>query len=121
MNVVFGHNSELPGGRAPFWIKDDSMVDLGLRAGDVVAVDVRAAPKAGDLVVVELEVDGDSLRTVRRYLEDEERVTLRAANAAIPDLALDRDQLFVVGVVTSRITYEAAGGEQTRIVERRIE
>jgi SOS-response transcriptional repressor LexA len=121
MNVVFGHNAELPGGRGPFWIKDDSMVDLGLRAGHVVAVDLRAVPRSGDLVVVELEVDGDSVRTVRRYLEDEDLVTLRAENDAIPDLSLARDQLFVVGVVTSRITYQAAGGEQTRVVESSIE
>jgi SOS-response transcriptional repressor LexA len=121
MNAVFGHNSELPGGRSPFWIKDASMIDLGLRVGDVVAVDLRASPKEGDLIVVELELDGDSVRTIRRYVEEEELVTLRAANETIPDLSLARDQLFVVGVVTSRISYEPAGGEQTRIVERPIE
>jgi SOS-response transcriptional repressor LexA len=121
VSVVFGHNSELPGGRSPFWIKDAALADLGLQVGDVVAVDLRAVPKEGDLVVVELELDGDSVRTVRRYEVNDELVTLSGANAAVEDLTLPRDQVFVVGVVTSRVSYEAAGGERTRIVESPIE
>jgi len=40
---------------------------LGLHTGDAVSVDTRAEPRDGDLVVVEVELEDDSLRTARRY------------------------------------------------------
>jgi SOS-response transcriptional repressor LexA len=114
----FSYNSELPGGRAPFWIRDDALVKLGLRPGDAVAVDGTREPRNGDLVLAEITVDGDeSGRIVRRYFEDRGEVTLRAENDEVADLVTSADQLFVIGVITSRIRYENVDEERTRIVE----
>ena len=63
----FSWNSELPSGRNPFWIRDEALAGLGLHPGDAVSVDSQAEPRDGDLVVAEVEVDDDSLRTARRY------------------------------------------------------
>ena len=118
MEGQFSYNSELPGGRAPFWIKDEALADLGLGPGDAVSVDSREEPADGDLVLVELEAeDGGSERTVRRYFSDGEDVTLKAANAAYPDLRVPSEQVFVVGVVRSRVRFEGAGDDRTKIVE----
>jgi hypothetical protein len=114
----FSYNSELPGGRAPFWIRDDALVKLGLGPGDAVAVDGAREPQNGDLVLVEVVVDEDqSGRIVRRYFEDRGDVTLRAENDDVPDLVISADQLFVVGVVTSKVRYERLDDERTRIIE----
>ncbi len=120
MAAAFGHNSELPGGRVPFWIKDDALIGLGLRRGDAVAIDSQRTPDNGDLVLVEVVVDEDSDRTVRRYFEDGGMVTLSAASPAVPDLLVPLEQLFVVGVVTSRVRYQPVDDERTRIIEEPI-
>ena len=118
MEGQFSYNSELPGGRAPFWIKDEALAGLGLGPGDAVSVDSRQDAAGGDLVLVEVETDdGASERMVRRYFEAGGVVTLEAANAGYPDLVAPVDRVFVVGVVTSRVRYEDAGDERTRIVE----
>ena len=121
MEGAFSYNSELPGGRAPFWIKDDSLTELGLRSGDAVSVDSSLEPANGDLVLVEVETeDGASQRVVRRYYEDEGEVTLRAASADYPDIILPADELFVVGVVKTRVRFEPVGDDRTRILEEEI-
>lgn len=122
MEGQFSYNSELPGGRAPFWIKDEALVGLGLRPGDAVSVDSRADPADGDLALVEVAAeDGGSERTVRRYFADGHDVILKAANAAYADRRVSGDQVFVVGVVRTRVRFESAGEDRTKIVEEPIE
>ena len=120
--AAFSYNSELPGGRAPFWIKDDSLSGLGLHRGDAVSVDSSLEPKDGDLVLVEVAVEDESSeRTVRRYYEDGGEVTLKAANPDYPDVLLPSDQVFVVGVVRTRVRFEPVDRDLTRIVEEPLE
>ncbi len=118
MEGQFSYNSELPGGRAPFWIKDEALTGLGLRPGDAVSVDSGEAPRDGDLVLVELEAeDGASERTVRRHFAAGADLILRSANPAYPELRVPAERAFVVGVVRTRVRFEAADDERTRIVE----
>ena len=100
--------SELPSGRNPFWIKDESLADLGLHVGDAVGVDTAASPQRGDLVLAEVETDDLADRLVRRYLPEPSgsRVRLLAASADFPELVLEPDQLIVLGVVRSRVRFE---------------
>ena len=121
MEGAFSYNSELPDGRSPFWIKDDALSGIGLRVGDAVSVDSSAEPTDGDLVLVELEEDDDSRKIVRRYYEQDGAVVLRAGNPEYPDLRVSPDRLFVVGVVRTRVRFEAAGADRTRIVEEPLE
>ena len=117
MEGGFSYNSELPGGRSPFWIKDDALSGIGLRAGDAVSVDPHAEPADGDLVLVEVEQEDDSHKLVRRYYEENGAVVLRAENPDYPDSRVAPERLFVVGLVRTRVRFEATGGDQTRIVE----
>ena len=122
MEGAFSYNSELPGGRAPFWIKDDALSDLGLGPGDAVSVDSSAEPAEGDLVLAEVVVEDDaSERMVRRYFEDSGQVTLKAANPTYRDILVPAEQVFVIGVVKTRIRYESAEGDRTRIVEEPLD
>ena len=121
MEGAFSYNSELPGGRSPFWIKDDALAGIGLKAGDAVSVDSRAEPSNGDLVLVEIEADDDSEKIVRRYFEDDGEVVLKAANPHYPDVRVAPDQLFVVGLVRTKVRFEPVGAEQTRIIEEPLE
>ena len=118
MSAGFNYNSGLPSGRMPFWIKDDALVDDGLRSGDVVGVDVQAEPTDGDLALVEISLDdGSSERIVRRYFAAGDGVTLRAAGPGFDDLVTTADQMFAVGVARTRVRYEQVGADETRIVE----
>ena len=121
MEGAFSYNSELPGGRSPFWIKDQALVGIGLAPGDAVSVDARTEPSHGDLVLVEVATDDDSHKIVRRYAEEDGDVVLKAANPEVPDLRLAPEDLFVVGVVRTRVRFEPARADQTRIVEEPIE
>src|SRR6266567_303769 len=80
---AFSWNSELPSGRNPFWIRDEALSGLGLHVGDAVSVDTRVEPSNGDLVVVEAEIDGDSLRIARRYFADGTRIRLEPAGGEV--------------------------------------
>ena len=121
MEGAFSYNSELPGGRSPFWIKDDALSGIGLRAGDAVSVDSRAEPSDGSLVLVDVEDDDGSQKLVRRYYEQGGQVVLRAANPEYPDLRLPPQRLFIVGLVHTRVRFEAAGANRIRIVEEPLE
>src|SRR5438552_8494537 len=101
---AFSWNSELPSGRNPFWIRDEALSGLGLHPGDAVSVDTRAEPQPGDLVVVEVDIDGDSLRTARRFLPAaDERVRLEAVGSDLETLELGADELIVMGVIAARL------------------
>ena len=105
---AFSWNSELPSGRNPFWVRDEALAGLGLHPGDAISVDTRAEPRNGDLVVVEAEVDGDSIRSARRYVAAGDRVRLEAVGDAVETLELDADSLIVMGVVAARLRFTSA-------------
>src|SRR3982074_2672998 len=99
---AFSWNSELPSGRNPFWIRDEGLSGLGLHPGDAVSVDTRVEPTNGDLVVVEAEIDGDSLRVARRYFAKGDHVRLEPDNPAAATLDLPAAHLIVTGVIVRR-------------------
>jgi SOS-response transcriptional repressor LexA len=107
---AFSWNSELPSGRNPFWIRDDALAGLGLHAGDAVSVDTRAEPRDGDLVVVEVELDEDSVRTARRYVAVSDRVRLESVGAPTFDaIEATREQVMIMGVIAARIRFASDG------------
>jgi SOS-response transcriptional repressor LexA len=114
---AFSWNSELPSGRNPFWIRDEALSGLGLHVGDAVSVDTRAEPRDGDLVVVEVELEADSLRTARRYFtrENADRVRLEAVGEAIDPIEVPGEQVMIMGVIVGRLRF--AAGEATPIEE----
>jgi repressor LexA len=75
-------------------VKGDSMIDAGIREGDLVIVQRGAEPKVGDIVVGAL--DGEF--TLKRLKRDKGKYYLQAENQAYPDMyALE--ELQVAGVV----------------------
>jgi SOS-response transcriptional repressor LexA len=108
---AFSWNSELPSGRNPFWIRDEALAGVGLHAGDAVSVDTRAEPNNGDLVVVEAEVDGDSLRLARRYFATADQVRLEAIGAADAALELPAESVIVMGVIVGRLQFSDGGAQ----------
>ncbi|MBV9579684.1 MAG: hypothetical protein JO057_13935 [Chloroflexi bacterium] len=109
--MAFSWNSELPSGRNPYWIRDEALAGLGLHPGDLVSVDTQADARDGDLVVVEMELDDDSVRTARRcFFTCADRVRLEPVGQ--PDLApieLPADQVIVMGVIAARLRLAADG------------
>jgi SOS-response transcriptional repressor LexA len=110
---AFSWNSELPSGRNPFWIRDEALSGMGLHAGDAVSVDTRTEPTDGDLVVVEAEVDGDSLRLARRYFASGDQVRLEVVGEADETLELPADSVIVMGVIVGRLRFSDAGAQVT--------
>jgi SOS-response transcriptional repressor LexA len=112
---AFSWNSELPSGRNPFWIRDAGLSGLGLHEGDAVSVDTRAEAQDGDLVVVEAEVDGDSVRTARRYFggtgSEGDTVRLETVGEPLEVLELPADSVMVMGVIVARLRFSATGNE----------
>lgn len=102
--MAFSWNSELPSGHNPFWIRDDALAGLGLHPGDAVSVDTRRDPHDGDLVVVEVDIDGDSHRLARRYFEQDDMVRLEAEPPA-DTLVLSADSVMVMGVIAARVRF----------------
>ena len=101
---AFSWNSELPSGRNPFWIRDEALAGLGLHAGDAVSVDTRAEPRLGDLVVVEVELEDDSVRTARRYVPlADDRVRLEPVGGIVEPLELPADSVMIMGVIAARL------------------
>ena len=108
--MAYSWNSELPSGRSPFWIRDQALAGLGLLPGDAVSVDTRAEPRDGDLVVVEVEIDGDSQRLARRYVQlDDQRVRLEPVGGPAEPLDVPADSLIVMGVIAARVRFEDGG------------
>jgi SOS-response transcriptional repressor LexA len=110
---AFSWNSELPSGRNPFWIRDEALSGLGLHAGDAVSIDTRAEPGNGDLVAVEAEVDGDSLRLARRYFASGDQVRLEAVGEAVDTLELSTESVIVMGVIVGRLRFLDGGAQVT--------
>jgi SOS-response transcriptional repressor LexA len=111
---AFSWNSELPSGRNPFWVRDEALSGLGLHTGDAVSVDTRAEPRDGDLVVAEVELEDDSLRTARRYFSTGDRIRLEPVGE--PDLGvldLPVEQVIVMGVIAARLRFATDGSAPT--------
>jgi SOS-response transcriptional repressor LexA len=109
---AFSWNSELPSGRNPFWIRDEALSGLGLHVGDAVSVDTRSEPNEGDLVVLEAEVDGDSVRTARRYFAvGDDRVRLEPVGTDAEPLELPAGSVMVMGVIRARLRFAADDGQ----------
>ena len=108
---AYSWNSELPSGRNPFWIRDEALAGLGLHAGDAVSVDTRAEPRNGDLVVVEVDLDGDSLRTARRFFAAADRVRLESVGDPVDILDLPVEEVMVMGVIAARVRFSPDGNE----------
>src|SRR5437660_425086 len=106
---AFSWNSELPSGRNPYWIRDEALSGLNLHAGDAVSVDTQAEPRDGDLVVAEVELDDDSLRTARRYFRTGENVRLEAVGEPVEPIELPADQVIIMGVVVARLRFPEPG------------
>jgi SOS-response transcriptional repressor LexA len=108
--MAYSWNSELPSGRSPFWIRDEALSGMGLHVGDAVSVDTRVEPRDGDLVVVEVELDGDSQRLARRYLElNPTRVRLEPVGGQAEPIEVEPEAMIVMGVITARLVFQ---GEQ---------
>jgi SOS-response transcriptional repressor LexA len=103
--VAYSWNSELPSGHNPFWIRDEALSGLRLHTGDAVSVDTRAEARTGDLVVVELEVDGDSVRMARRYIESGERIRLESVGDDAEVVEAPADQVIIMGVIAGRLRF----------------
>jgi len=105
---AFSWNSELPSGHNPFWIRDDALRGLGLQSGDAVAVDTRAEPRDGDLVVAEVDLDGDSQRLARRYVAVGDQVRLEPVgdDATAEALELPGDSVIVLGIIAARVRFD---------------
>jgi protein phosphatase len=107
---AFSWNSELPSGHNPFWIRDEGLAGLDVHAGDAVSVDTRAEPTDGDLVVAEVELDGDSLRLAGRFFSSPGLVRLERVGGATDTLEVPADSVMVMGVIVGRLSISADGG-----------
>jgi|SRR5579864_418486 len=107
--MAFSWNSELPSGHNPFWIRDEALADLGLHTGDAVGVDTQREPVDGDLVVVEVELEDDSLRIARRYFLHGDRVRLvgqTLVGQTVEALEVPVEKVMVMGVIAARLRVE---------------
>lgn len=79
-------------------VTGDSMIEEGIREGDLVIIEKGREPKNGDIVVA--QVDGDwTLKYFRREGRD---IVLEAANPRYP-LIRAREELCIAGVVSAVI------------------
>ena len=77
-------------------VAGDSMIDEGIREGDLVIIEKGREPKNGDIVVA--EVDGDW--TLKYFRREGREVVLEAANPNYP-LIRAREELRIGGVVSA--------------------
>ena len=75
-------------------VKGDSMIDAGLRDGDVVVVEKSASASVGDIVVAIVENEF----TLKRLAKEKDRFVLRPENRAYPVIR-PRGDLELFGVV----------------------
>jgi repressor LexA len=75
-------------------VKGDSMIDAGIRAGDVVVVEKRVAANVGDIVVAIV----DNEFTLKRLDREKGRIVLRPENKAYPVIR-PKDSTEIFGVV----------------------
>jgi repressor LexA len=80
-------------------VRGDSMIDDGIREGDLVVVQQQVAPNNGDTVVA--VVHGEA--TIKRFYRHGLIVELRPANAQMAALEVDAQDVEVKGVVAGLI------------------
>jgi repressor LexA len=80
-------------------VRGDSMIDDGIREGDLVIVQQQGAPNNGDTVVA--VVHGEA--TIKRFYRRGSIVELRPANAQMTALQVDAQDVEVKGVVAGLI------------------
>jgi repressor LexA len=80
-------------------VRGDSMIDDGIREGDLVVVQQQVAPNNGDTVVA--VVHGEA--TIKRFYRHGPIVELRPANAQMTALQVDAQDVEVKGVVAGLI------------------
>jgi len=80
-------------------VRGDSMIDDGIREGDLVIVQQQVAPNNGDTVVA--VVHGEA--TIKRFYRRGAVVELRPANAQMTALRVDAQDVEVKGVVAGLI------------------
>lgn len=76
-------------------VRGDSMIDDGIREGDLVIIQQQSAPKNGDTVVA--VVQGEA--TIKRYYQHGQSVELRPANAHMVPIQVDASAVEIKGVV----------------------
>jgi repressor LexA len=76
-------------------VRGDSMIEDGIREGDLVIVQQQSAPNNGDTVVA--VVDGEA--TIKRYYQRGRTVELRPANARMAPIQVQADAVEIKGVV----------------------
>jgi len=79
-------------------VKGDSMIDAGIRDGDVVAVERARAARAGDFVIAIV----DDEFTLKELFREKDGFALKSHNPAYPVIR-PRGQLEVFGVVTGLV------------------
>jgi repressor LexA len=76
-------------------VRGDSMIDDGIREGDLVVVQQQTIPKNGDTVVA--VVQGEA--TIKRYYQHGQHIELRPANARMVPIQVDASAVEIKGVV----------------------
>jgi len=79
-------------------VTGDSMIDEGIKEGDLVIVERGREPKNGDIVVA--QVDGDW--TMKFYEKNKNTVVLRPANKKYPPI-YPKHELIVGGIVIANV------------------
>lgn len=79
-------------------VKGDSMINAGIMPKDMVLVEKGRQPKAGDIVIA--QVDGDW--TMKYYRKENDSVFLEAANPEYANI-YPQDELVIGGIVVSVI------------------
>jgi repressor LexA len=79
-------------------IKGDSMIDAGIRDGDIVVVERTKAAKAGDFVIAIV----DNEFTLKELSSERGRFILKPHNPAYP-IIRPKGQLEIYGVVTGLV------------------
>lgn len=82
-------------------VKGDSMIEEQIRDGDYVIVNARPTAQDGDMVVA--LVDGDSATVKKFYREKDGRVRLQPANATMPPLYFQPENVLIQGIVVGVI------------------
>jgi repressor LexA len=79
-------------------VSGDSMIDAGIRPGDMVILERGKQPKSGDIVVAEVDHEW----TIKYFEKRGSRVTLKPANKKYRPI-VPQEELRVAGVVTAVI------------------
>jgi repressor LexA len=87
------------GEHVAFRVRGDSMIEDGIRDGDLLVVQRRPDAEVGQTVVA--LVDGEA--TVKRYYRSGDKVELRPANERFTPLLVDPSSLHLEGVVVGLV------------------